>query len=348
MAYYDKKDEVKELRDKIKLSPEGAYLFWGEEEYLKHYYLGELRKIVADEGMEDFNVTVIDFLRDGTLNDLDEAVDSLPVMAEHKIIEVWGLDIMGLKKDGEKNLVDAVKRVGDGVILVIFARATELEFPNKKSRERKIIKDLEANLTMVEFPRQSEQKLLSWTDKIFRTAEVRISDVNITKMIKLCDFNMTRLKNESDKLIAYCKRNGIASVPNETVDLFVKPCAENEVWDFTDAIVNHSMRDAMGILENLRTQNAEPIVLVSVIGKTVNGLALLKSARNTMSDTELAQLTEFFPWQIKKYQQSLGRWSESALRNAVECTFKCEGELKSMRAPDFVLVESLVTQILGG
>ena len=48
MAYYEKRDEVKELRDKIKLEPEGAYLFWGEEEYLKHYYLGELRRIVTD------------------------------------------------------------------------------------------------------------------------------------------------------------------------------------------------------------------------------------------------------------------------------------------------------------
>ncbi len=347
MAYPVKKDEVKELRDKIKLEPEGAYLFWGEEEYLKHYYLGELRKIVEDEGMTDFNRTVLDFQRDDTLKELDDAVDSLPVMAEHKIIEVWGMDILGLKKDGEKRLVDAVKRVDEGVILVIFARASELEFPNKKSRERKVIKDLEANLTMVEFPRQSEGKLLSWTDKIFRTAEVRISDVNITKMIGLCDFSMTRLKNESEKLISYCKFNGLDSVPNELVDDFVKPCAENEVWDFTDAVIRHASRDAMNILENLRTQNVEPIILVSMIAKTVNGLSLLKSARSTMSDSEITALTGFAPWQIKKYVQSLDRWSESALKKAVELTFRCEGELKSMRAPDYVLVESLITSIMG-
>ncbi len=347
MAYPTKKDEVKELRDKIKLEPEGAYLFWGEEEYLKHYYLGELREIIENEGMADFNKTVLDFSRDDTLKELEEAVAALPVMASHNIIEVWGLDILSLKKDGEKRLVDAVKKVSKETILVIFMRMSELEFPNKKSRERKIIKDLEANLTMVEFPRQSEQKLLSWVDKIFRTAEVRISDVNITRMIKLTDYSMTRLKNESDKLIAYCKFNKLDVVPNEIIDLFIKPCAENEVYEFTDAIIRHSRREACDILENLRAQNAEPIVLVAMIGKTVNGMALLKSARSTMSESELASLTGFFPWQIKKNTASLDLWSDKALRRAVELTFKCEGDIKSMRVPDYVLVESLVTAILG-
>ncbi|MBE6650750.1 MAG: DNA polymerase III subunit delta [Ruminococcaceae bacterium] len=346
MAYYEKKDEIKELRDKIKLDPEGAYLFWGEEEYLKHYYLDELRRIVTDEGMEDFNRTVIDFLHDGTLNDLDEAVDSLPIMAEHKIIEVWGINLSEIKGKDEKRLTNAVKRVSDGTILVIFCRSSELEFLNKKSRERALIKDLETSLTMTEFPRQSEQKLLSWTDKIFRVSEVRISDVNITRMIKLCDYSMTRLKNDSEKLIAYCKYNSLDVVPSEVIDLLVKPCAENEMWDFTDAVIRHSKRDALEILENLRTQNIDPIMIIAALGKTLNGLALLKSDSRG-SDNDLAKLTGFFPWQIKKVLPYVGRWSVKQLREALELTFACEGDLKNGRAPEYSLLESLTVSILG-
>lgn len=347
MAYTEKRDEVKELRDKIKLEPEGAYLFWGEEEYLKHYYLGELRKIIADEGMEDFNKTVLDFRRDDTVKDIDEAVDQLPVMAEHKIIEVWGMDILSLNKEEEKILVDAVKRVDQGTILVIFARATELEFPNKKSREKKIIKDLQANLTMVEFPRQSLQKLLAWTDKIFRTAEVRISDVNITKMAELCDYSMTRMKSESEKLIAYCKFNRLDAVPNEIVDLFVKPCAENEVWDFTDAIVKHSKKESMETLENLRTQRIEPIIIVSMIGKTLTAMMTLKSAKSSMTDMELSKLADLKgEWQVKRFRQWMDGWDTAKLRRAVELTFACEEDLKSTTTPEYALLESLVTAIL--
>lgn len=347
MAYFEKRDEVKELRDKIKLEPEGAYLFWGEEEYLKHYYLGELRKIVTDEGMEEFNRTVLDFKRDATVKDIDEAVDQLPVMAEHKIIEVWGMDILSLKKDEEKCLVDAVKRVDEGTILVIFARASELEFPTKKSREKKIIKDLQANLTMTEFPRQTLQKLLSWTDKIFRTAEVRISDVNITKMAELCDYSMTRLKSESEKLIAYCKFNHIDAVPNEIVDLFVKPCAENEVWDFTDAIVKRSKKESLETLENLRTQRIEPIIIVSMIGKTLTSLMAVRSAGSGMSDQELNRLADLKgEWQVRRYRQSIDMWDEKRLKRAVEMTFAYEEDLKSTTTPEYVLLESLVTAIL--
>ena len=346
MAYQEKRDEIKDLREKIKLDPEGAYLFWGEEEYLKHYYLDELRKIVAEEGMEDFNRTVLDFQRDDTLNELDEAVDSLPVMAEHKIIEVWGMDVLALRGKDEKRLVDAVKRVSEGTILVIFCRASELEFPNKKSRERKLVKDLEATLMMTEFPRQSEQKLLSWTDKMFRVAEVRISDVNITRMIKLCDYSMTRLKNDSEKLIAYCKKNSLDVVPDSIIELLVKPCAENEIWDFTDAVIRHSRREAMEILENLRTQNIEPIIIVAVLGKTLNGLALLKSD-SSGTDNELANRTGFFNWQIKRVMPHLSKWSVKQLRDALSRTFECEGDLKNSRSPEYALVESLTVSILG-
>lgn len=347
MAYFEKKDEVKALRDKIKFDPEGAYLFWGEEEYLKRYYLDELRKLISEEGMEEFNKTVLDFLHGDSLKDLEEAVDSLPVMASRKIIEVWGMSLLNLKKDEEKRLVDAVKRVGDGTILVIYARATELDLKPKKNRERELIKKLSEHMTVTEFPRQTEQKLLSWVDKIFRLAEIRISDVNITRMINLCDYSMTRLKNDSDKLIAYCKFNKIASVPDEIVSLFVKPCAENEVWDFSDAVVKRSKKEALAILENLRIQRLDPIVIVSVIGKTLTAVATVKSAKSSMTDKDLNKLADLKgEWQVKRYRQNMDGWSEERLKRATELTFKCEGDLKSTTTPEYVLVESLVTAIL--
>ncbi len=347
MAYAEKKDEVRELRDKLKLRPEGAYLFWGKEEYLKQHYLNELRAIIEKEGMAEFNRIILDFQRDATLKELDDAVDALPVMAEHNLIEVWGLDLLGLKKEGEKRLLDAVKRIGDSTFLVIVMRDTELEFPNKKSRERKIIKELDACLTMTEFPKQSEQKLLSWVDKIFRTAEIRISDVNITRMIKLTDYSMLRLKSESEKLISYCKFNSLDSVPNEIIDVFVKPCAENQIFEFSDAIIRRSKKEALEILENLKSQNTEPIVIASTVAKTLNGLALLMSADKSVGDAELARLTGFFVWHIRKNIDALGKWTRASMKNALILTSRCESELKSIRTPDYVLIEALTVAVTG-
>ncbi len=346
MAYPVKRDEVKELRDKIKLHPTGAYLFWGEEEYLKHYYLEELRTFIRAEGMEEFNRTSVDFERDGTLKVLEEAVDALPVMAEHKMVEVWGLDITSLKKDGEKRLVDLVKSVTKDTVFVIFCRNAELDLSTKKSRERKIIKDLSSLMTVTEFPRQSEMKLISWTDRIFKNDEIRISDFNISKMIKLCDFSMTRLKSESEKLIAYTKRNGLDTVPNEIIDILVKSSAENETYEFTDAVLRRQKKEACTILENLKGQNIEPIVLASVLSKAFGTLAVVKSARGKMNDNEIAGITGVFPWQVKNYVTASSCWEEKDLRLAIDLTFQCDIDLKSTGVDGYVLIERLVVQAL--
>lgn len=346
MAYPQKRDEVKELRDRIKLHPTGAYLFWGEEEYLKRYCLDELREVVKSEGMEDFNRTVIDFDRDGSLKDVEDAVSTLPVMAEHKIIEVWGLDILSLKKDDEKRLTDAVKSVEKDTIFIIFERHSELDLSTKKAKERKIIKDLSALMTVTEFARQSEMKLLSWTDRIFKTSEVRISDFNITKMIKLCDFSMTRLKSDSEKIIAYCKRQGLDTVPNEIIDLLVKPTAENEGYEFTDAVIKRNRKEACTILENLKGQNVEAVIILSMLSKALNALSVIKSARGKFSDNDIATMTGLFPWQIKSYIGAASNWNGVDLKKAVGLAFDCDSDLKSTGVPPYVLLERLVVSIL--
>lgn len=346
MAYPAKRDEVKELRDKIKLHPTGAYLFWGEEEYLKRYCLDELRDVIRSEGMEDFNRTVIDFDRDGSMKDVEDAVDALPVMAEHKIVEIWGLDVMALKKEDEKRLTDALKNLAKDTIFVIFERLDELDLSTKKSRERKIIKDLSSLMTVTEFPRQSEMKLLSWTDRIFKTAEVRISDLNITKMIKLCDFSMTRLKSDSEKLIAYCKRKGLDTVPNDVIDLLVKPTAENAAYEFSDALIRKNKKEACSILENLKGQNVEAVILLSIIQKAINALTVIKSSRGKLSDADIASITGLFPWQIRNYLSASSGWTNEELARATHQAFLCDGDLKSTGVAPYVLLERLVVSIL--
>jgi DNA polymerase-3 subunit delta len=346
MAYPSKRDEVKELRDRIKLHPTGAYLFWGEEEYLKRYCLNELRRVVRDEGMEEFNRIVIDCGRDGSVKDIEDAVDSRPVMAEHKIVEVWGIDLFGLKKEDEKRLVDAVGAVGKETIFVIFCRFDELDISTKKSREKKIIKDLSSKMTVVEFARQSEMKLTSWTDRIFKSEEVRISDFNIVKMIKLCDFSMTRLKSESDKIIAYCKRNSLDSVPNEIIELMVKPSGESAVYEFTDAVMRRSKKEACTLLENLKQQNVEAIAIVASLAKTFNALAVVKSARGKLSDSEFAVVTGCFPWQLRSYTSASENFERKELQKAIRLTLICDRELKSISVPPFALLEDLVVSAL--
>ena len=236
-GYRPVQDPVKVLKEKIEQDFIGAYLFWGEEEYLKNYYREQLKDKIRQEGMAEFNLVSVSFEKGAVISEISDSLNTPPVMGAHKLVEVTGLDILSLKSAEEKQLVEAVESRADDTVLIFTFHSDELDLSTKKIRERKIIKELSEHVMTVEFPRQSREKLLSWTDRIFTKESLHVSDVSIGKMIELCDYSMTRLRSESDKLVCRAKTEGIIEVPPDWIPLMIKPSAENETWEFCEAVM---------------------------------------------------------------------------------------------------------------
>ena len=75
------------LREKLNTAPVEWYVFGGEEEYLKRYYLSELcKKIVPDETFATFNHVVFDG-PEVDFGALADAIKAPPMMADFKLVE---------------------------------------------------------------------------------------------------------------------------------------------------------------------------------------------------------------------------------------------------------------------
>ena len=74
-----------ELREAIKTGLSGGYLLYGDEDYLKRFYLSKMRETVlsACPGLEPFNHFKLT-LEDMDFSPLREALAAPPVMAEQK------------------------------------------------------------------------------------------------------------------------------------------------------------------------------------------------------------------------------------------------------------------------
>ena len=59
------------------------YIFYGEESYLREYYLGELKKKLVPEGFEEFNLHTLAG-RGLSMQDLTDAIEAMPMMAERR------------------------------------------------------------------------------------------------------------------------------------------------------------------------------------------------------------------------------------------------------------------------
>ena len=100
MAYTKKATKSNEAYQKLKADlKEGtlgcAYVFCGEESYLREYYLGEARKALIPAGFESFNYHMIDG-KELTAQSLAETAEAMPMMAERTLIVVTDWDIFKL------------------------------------------------------------------------------------------------------------------------------------------------------------------------------------------------------------------------------------------------------------
>ena len=90
-----------DFRKEIKVKPQKAYLFFGEEDYLKKYYLKEIRsKVIVDEVFATFNHSAYDGA-DIDFASVAEAIKSPPMMSDYKLIE-WRFANLDAMKEGER------------------------------------------------------------------------------------------------------------------------------------------------------------------------------------------------------------------------------------------------------
>lgn len=85
---------------------QNAYIFYGEETYLRSRYLQQVRQLLIPAGFEEFN----DHHLSGkglTVQTLTEVVEAMPMMAQHTLVTVEDMDLFKLD-EGQRNALIAL------------------------------------------------------------------------------------------------------------------------------------------------------------------------------------------------------------------------------------------------
>ena len=72
--------------------PQRLYLLYGQEDYLREAFLGELKALCLPDGGDDFSYHRLDG-RTLDMRELEEAVNALPFLSERALTEVRGYDL---------------------------------------------------------------------------------------------------------------------------------------------------------------------------------------------------------------------------------------------------------------
>lgn len=263
MAFQKKEDDSSYRRFRRELETGGIgnlYVFYGEETYLRDYYLGELKKVLLTGGLDDFNYHTIQG-KDMTLQRLREMVDAMPMMSERTFVVVVDYDMNG----GKEPLLDILSDLPDYVCLVFVYDVLEYK-PDNRSKLSKLLKE---KGLVVNFLRQDQKDLTGWIARRFRALGHEIGTEDANYLIFLCGDLMTNLVTEIEKVGAYAKEK---RVTRRDIDTVATPQLDAVIFWLTDAVSEKNFDRAFSVLGDLLHMQEAPIKILSVLGKQLRQL----------------------------------------------------------------------------
>ena len=236
-----------------------AYVLYGEESYLREYYLGELRKKLVLPGFETFNVHTLEG-KDLTAQALAEAAEAMPQMSERTLSVVTDWDLFKLGEDQREKLIALLEDLPPWCCIVFVYDTLEYR-PNKTMK--KLCKALEAHVEAVEFPAASSADLLPWISRRFKALGKEIDRTAAEHLVFTCGGLMTGLVPEIEKIAAYAKGK---TVTQADIDAVADPVLSAEVFKLSDAVLQGRCDQAASILGDLLKMQTEPIMIMQSLG----------------------------------------------------------------------------------
>ena len=262
MAYTTKKtnETFQKLKKDIAAETLGcAYIFYGEESYLREYYLGELRKKLIPAGFEEFNYHVMEG-KDLTVQTLVEMAEAMPMMAERTLIVVSDFDLFKLNGEQRDKLVEFFNDI-PSYCCVVFVYDTVEYKPNRTMK--KLYKAITDHVEVVEFRPADNKDLVTWIARRFKALDKQIDRQTAEYLIFTCGGLMTGLIPEIAKIGAYAKGKTITQAD---IDAVADPELSAEVFKLTDAVLQGNYNQAASILGDLLKMQTEPIMILAALG----------------------------------------------------------------------------------
>lgn len=288
-----------------------AYIFYGEESYLREYYLGELRKKLIFPGFETFNYHALEG-RDLTVQALAEAVEAMPMMAERTLSVVTDWDLFKL---GEKEKLIALLEDLPPYCCVVFVYDTLEYKPNRTMK--KLCKALETYVETVEFPAASSADLLPWISRRFKALGKEIDRTAAEYLVFTCGGLMTGLVPEIEKIASYAKGGTITQAD---IDAVADPVLSAEVFKLSDAVLQGNYDGAAAILGDLLKMQTEPIMILAALGSQLRRIwtarLALDSGRDRYWLMELWGMKSDYPAKllVSAARRTTAEWCARAVR----------------------------------
>ena len=308
------------LREKLNTAPIDWYVFGGEEEYLKRYYLDRLREtVVSDETFAPFNYVVFDG-PEVDFGALADAVKAPPMMADFKLV-VWKYPDFEKMREKEKTALSdllALKKDYSYSALVFVTTAEGFEMGTQK-RPGKLVSKYGKELCIVNFAPSTENALLSWLKKHFDAERIAVTASPLRELLLRTGTSMDVLIGEVQKLSAYLHQNGRDELTVEDVKTVATMTVRSDAFALSNAVYEGNRTLALDALREMKADRVDSMVALGALSRIYQELlpiAILTEEGKDAKDIEAA--LKINPFRLKHMVKAVRTIGYAKLSQSIE------------------------------
>ena len=339
-----------EFRKQLKKGLQGAYLFFGDEDYLKSFALKNARALICnDPSFAIFNDIQIDPL-DYTPNTLVNALMPLPMMGEQKIVTINGLALSSIKGAEFDEFIDAVSSIKeyDYNVLIISVPAGLFDEGSIPKSPSKPLLALAEIMTPVYFETISGSRLITWVGKHFEHNGVSATPKICELLIEKCGKSMFTLSNETEKLAFYALQNNRTEVTSEDIENVACSVLTQDAYALANAILDSRYADAIDALNVMKFKRIDPIFVMPEVSRVIYELFLIKVLQeegHSLSEiTQILKPLKIGEYKVKLYANVSATKSRASFEHALRLCSEADLNLKSS-SQSYSSIEKLICSL---
>lgn len=288
-----------------------VYLILGTEGYLQQVIRNAFFTRMKRDNLEELNFMNFDS-SEGNLASVVAEAESLPFFGDYRLVFVENPSFLtGEKKIADQEaaieeMITYLKRPLESTVLVFWANYEKLD------ARKKITKALKKAAETIEVAPLAEAPLKSYVQQYLKKENVTISAEAFDLLLRLTDFDLSKIMNELEKLILAADPSigiTIAEVRN-----LVPKTLEHNVFEITEELLKGNSGKTIQIYQDLLLQGEETIRLNAIL---ISQIRLLLQTKILMKigyqQANIAETLSVHPYRVKMAMQQVKGISEKLL-----------------------------------
>lgn len=316
------------------LKPSSIYLFTGEERFFIDEGVRAVRDRFLDAGLKDFNYNIC-YASDIGASKVVEIAETLPVMAQYRVVVIKGIDEWKAKE--KEALLSYINRPSQTTCLVLTA--------TKLDRREKFAAAVEKNGTVILCQPIYKQNLIKWIKEIVKRKGKGIETDALYMLTDSAGNDMYTLYNDIEKLVLYCGDRKNVSLKD--VEMVSSNMRSVSVFEVVDAMADRRFKDAVFALKRAIDEGEPPVrvfyFIVREFRMILKASILIDAGESSERAATLAGVPAF---KVKEFSQRIQKFSTKDLYNIFEKLIDIDRRLKGGAMRPAVVLEELLLFIL--